>query len=275
MARRSSLFGLLGLVAAPLLVAQPAHAWAHERDSERDYESRYERESESRHEREHEKAQFVRLVSPLAGSAFEAGRQVELHWVPGPDLEAFEEAHEWEAFLSVDGGATWAFRITPHLDLERRQMSFRAPEVLSDDVRLLLRVGDEVEEREQELAARFRITPPSARWARTPAALPALVRGESAREGELGVLSWVEELEDGRLVEHHFEQSGLVLTAQESGSPLHWVATLDGQRERERDLLAVERTDFSSLPWPVEAGPPSLRLARSLPILLLVQRFNE
>jgi hypothetical protein len=72
------------------------------------------------------------------------------------------------------------------------------PELPSDDVRLLVRVGDERAEREQVLPGRYRI-------ARSPVAavlasswrrrLPD--RGEPARPGAPGVLVWVEGNRDG------------------------------------------------------------------------------
>lgn len=223
----------------------------------------------------HEKAEFLRLLEPMAGASFEAGGQAELRWEPGADLASLEKVHEWEAFLSVDGGQTWAFRITSHVDLSRRQIEFRVPDVVSDDVCLLLRVGDEEVEHEQRIRGRFRIAPRLARWAPPLPVQRSFTRGEAARPGELGVLSWVEELPDGRFVEHHFEPSGLMLTAPVSPARPEWVATLDSQRERERDLLAGKR------PWApaslLSAAAPAFvsRPARSQPILLLVQRLNE
>src|ERR1051326_1470417 len=38
-------------------------------------------------------------------------------------------AEEWEAFLSLDGGAYYAFRITPHLDVARRTFTWVVPNV--------------------------------------------------------------------------------------------------------------------------------------------------
>lgn len=256
------------LLAAPLAAGQVGY----ERAGERPRDSR-ERERYERYER-HERAEFLEVLSPVGGTTFEAGGLVELHWAPGPDLAAFEKAREWEAFLSLDGGKTWAFRITPHADLARRQMSFRVPEIPADDVRLLLRVGDEVEEREQQLGGRYRIVASRAAVAPSAARL-APHRGESARPGELGVLSWVEELADGRLVEYRAAPGGPVLTSPEPARLPALVATLDSQRERERDSWAGMPSPSPYSPQVVASVPLALRPARSLPILLLVQRLNE
>lgn len=223
----------------------------------------------------HEKAEFLRLLEPMAGATFEAGGRAELRWVPGADLANLEGVHEWEAFLSVDGGRTWAFRITAHVELARQQIEWRVPDIVADDVRLLLRVGDERVEHEQLIAGRFTIVPRAARWVPPATLQRSLSRGEAARPGEPGVLSWIEELPDGRLVEHHFEPSGLQLTAPESAPRPECLATLDSQRERERDLLAGKRPRSTASRLVATEPHFFSRPARSLPILLLVQRFNE
>jgi hypothetical protein len=56
-------------------------------------------------------------------------------------------AEEWEAFLSTDGGAHYAVRITPHLDASIHAFRFRVPNVSTRDARIILRTGDEVHER--------------------------------------------------------------------------------------------------------------------------------
>lgn len=223
----------------------------------------------------HEKAEFLRLLEPMAGATFEAGGRAELRWVPGVDLASLQGVHEWEAFLSVDGGRTWAFRITAHVDLARQQIAWKVPDIVSDDVRLLLRVGDERIEHEQLIAGRFAIAPRAARWAPAATFQRSLSRGEAARPGEPGVLSWIEELPDGRSVEHHFEPSGLQLVAPEAASRPEWVATLDSQRERERDLLAGKRPRSTASRLVAIERHFFSRPARSQPILLLVQRLNE
>jgi hypothetical protein len=138
--------------------------------------------------------ELVRLVSPVPGSTFAAGGSLVVSWEPGPALAAFARAEEWEVFISLDGGRTFLARLTPHLDLDVRRVTLRLPPIPSDDVRLLLRMGDERVEREQLLPGRYRIVP-----SRTapPWRLRSPSRGESARPGSPGVLHWVSGARDG------------------------------------------------------------------------------
>jgi hypothetical protein len=85
-------------------------------------------------------------------------------------------------------------------------VTVRLPDLPSADARLLLRMGDERIEREQELPGSYRIVRPHARRAeedpRAGIARPvwrssALRRGESARPGAPGVVHWVEGNRDG------------------------------------------------------------------------------
>ncbi|MEO8505382.1 MAG: hypothetical protein ABI609_15910, partial [Acidobacteriota bacterium] len=102
------------------------------------------------------------------------------------------------AFLSLDGGRTFAFRITPHLEVGRRRITFVVPNFASDDARLLLRFGDERHETEVEIPQRLRIrrAANSASWVpRDPTPRAA---GESARAGDPGVVEWIEGDRSGR-----------------------------------------------------------------------------
>jgi hypothetical protein len=133
----------------------------------------------------------VRLLSPQAGATLTAGSTVELEWAPLAELAG---AEEWEAFLSLDDGATYPIRVTPHLDLDLRRVQWRVPAVSTRSARLLLRFGDERRETELELPHRFAIVP-------SPVPLPvadlalarvAPFRGEPARLGAAGVVAWME-----------------------------------------------------------------------------------
>ncbi len=100
---------------------------------------------------------LVRLVSPRPGATLVGGSALVLEWQPGPGLAALRHAEEWEVFLSLDGGRTFLSRITPHLDIRMRRVTVHVPRLPSNDVRLLLRMGDERDEREQLLPGRYRI----------------------------------------------------------------------------------------------------------------------
>ncbi|HEX3582210.1 MAG TPA: hypothetical protein VH087_10655 [Thermoanaerobaculia bacterium] len=98
-------------------------------------------------------------------------------------------AEEWEAFLSVDGGAHYAVRITPHLDASIRSYSFRVPNVAARDARVLLRTGDEVHERIVMVPRSFTIDADFARIDSFSGA-PTEERGESARFDDDHVVEW-------------------------------------------------------------------------------------
>jgi len=144
-----------------------------------------------------EAAPAIRLLAPAPGATLEAGSEAELVWEPLAAFADLQEVEEWEAFLSLDGGATYPFRLTPHLDQDVRRFRWRVPAVPSADARLLLRFGDERRETAVELPQRFVIRAP-----RVPAPLgdatfavaqsSARLAGESAVPGQRGVIAWVE-----------------------------------------------------------------------------------
>src|ERR1700712_2541253 len=88
----------------------------------------------------------VELLAPRAGATLAAGSEAELAWTPGAGFSRLPDAEEWEAFLSLDGGATYPVRITPHLDQDLRRVRWQVPPIPAADARLLLRFGDEREE---------------------------------------------------------------------------------------------------------------------------------
>src|SRR5437763_1902966 len=98
-------------------------------------------------------------------------------------------AEEWEAFLSVDGGAHYAVRITPHLDASIRSYRFRVPNVATRDARILLRTGDELHERIVMVPRSFTIEADFTRLDSFGGAATEQ-RGESARFDEDHVVEW-------------------------------------------------------------------------------------
>ncbi len=216
----------------------------------------------------------VRLVSPSAGATLTAGSTVALEWAP---LAGIAGAEEWEAFLSLDGGKTYPVRVTPHLDLDLRRFEWRVPAVSTPSARLLLRFGDERRETEVELPYRFAIVPSPAPAPVTDLALARVApsRGEPARPGHAGVVSWME--------------------GSRRGGSLRQVVAADPPDLRERlappeshaqpALLASGHAPLP-LPRPVRgslAQAPPRRPAPSLTasplvssdILVLIQRQNE
>ncbi|MEA2327252.1 MAG: hypothetical protein QOE68_2211, partial [Thermoanaerobaculia bacterium] len=72
------------------------------------------------------RAESLRVVAPANGATLRGGSFAELRWTSAQPPAA---AEEWEAFLSVDGGKYYAFRVTPHLDIHLRSFTFVVPNV--------------------------------------------------------------------------------------------------------------------------------------------------
>ncbi|MEO7794194.1 MAG: hypothetical protein ABIV06_05415 [Thermoanaerobaculia bacterium] len=220
----------------------------------------------------------VELTAPFAEAALVAGSTAEVAWRPLAGFDELAGAEEWEAFLSVDGGRTYPVRLTPHLDLARRRFVFRVPDLPSDSVRLLLRFGDEHEERAIRLPVPLRIVraaaPPSVAAALDNA--PALAPGESALPGGAGVLFWIEGGRDGSDLRArdavpsgaHGAQNPVLFAAEEAslGSD-----ESDGSRLVARMGLTTHPAARDRRNAVVAHSGPLV----STDILLLIQRRNE
>jgi hypothetical protein len=139
-------------------------------------------------------ASSLRLLAPADGATLRGGSFAEVRWSAS---ELPKGAEEWEAFLSVDGGKYYAFRITPHLDVELRRFTFVVPNVDTRDARILIRAGNE-ERGEQAFAPRgsFSIV----RDAHADELLPRVLQlghGEPAREGDPDVVAWADGARNG------------------------------------------------------------------------------
>ncbi|HKV11934.1 MAG TPA: hypothetical protein VJ725_27565 [Thermoanaerobaculia bacterium] len=221
---------------------------------------------------------LVRLLIPEAGAVLRAGSPAELAWEPLEALSRIGKVEEWEAFLSFDGGNTYPFRITPHVDRSLQRIVWRVPEIPTRDARLLLRFGDERREVYSELPWRFTIEPgPQTDNDFLPLGR-SLSRGEAARPGDAGVVAWVEGPRRGgsshevaaaeppalegafRFPEGHSEPA--ILSAEEA--PTEVDAPLPGK--------TVPAAPSSGRTAHGHAGtaPP-----RSIDILLLMKRQNE
>lgn len=133
-------------------------------------------------------ADALRVVAPRAGQVLRGGSSATVEWSAAA---LPRHAEEWEAFLSIDGGRYYAFRITPHLAVDLRRFAFVVPNVDTANARILIRAGNEREETAYELPLTFSIARTDG--AELPVA-PALSprRGEAAREGDPAVVAWAE-----------------------------------------------------------------------------------
>jgi hypothetical protein len=219
---------------------------------------------------------LVRLAAPAEGASLRAGALAELAWEP---LAATAHAEEWEAFLSLDGGAHYTIRITPHLDRDLRRVLWQVPATPTRDARLLLRFGNEREETAVELPQRFSIAgsggPPG--FEAAPVRL-ALGRGEPALPGHAGVVAWIEG--DRRGGSAH----AVVATEPPSAQSLPSIAESAAERAA---LETTPRPTFDpaaetsggpvapSAPSSALAIPERTRSTSSIPILLQSRRRNE
>jgi hypothetical protein len=84
----------------------------------------------------------AKLISPTAGQILVPGQQVRVEWktvLPRVDLSWCE----LELYLSLDGGASFAFRITPHLDPRATFFYWNVPNLPTNTAVLDIRFGCE------------------------------------------------------------------------------------------------------------------------------------
>jgi hypothetical protein len=215
----------------------------------------------------------VELLRPAADEVLVSGRSSTVAWRPLVDLAALGLS-EWEAFLSFDGGRSWPVRVTPHLDIDRSLFSFAIPLVPSDDVRLMLRFGDERREVGYILPRVLRSVAPVGGCLPMPGPLPVDGRGEAARPGDPGVELWVEGGGDGRACETRAASCRLPEARRPGGDDgVARPALLPSDRQAPDGALRSGRATSFGVGRP--STSPIGRTLRCLPLLLLLCRRNE
>lgn len=210
-------------------------------------------------------AEPLTVTAPADGTVLRGGSVATIRWTATTTLPRGVE--EWEAFLSVDGGRYYATRITPHLDIDIREFDWPVPNVTSGDVRLLIRIGDEREEREVDVPLRLSIVADPG--APMHVAHVARSAGESARPGDPGVAAWVAGDRRGH---------ELVLETAPVGDavgPAMQAATSCRHRSAVTPVIAVSYPSLftvSAIAAPRHARTASPLVARD--ILLLARRRN-
>jgi hypothetical protein len=99
----------------------------------------------------------VQLTEPAAQVDLVAGSTVSIAWEATNRPAGVEE---WEAFLSINGGQTYPIRLTPHLDVTIQRFTWTVPSLPGAEASILLRFGDERDERRFAFPARMRIKGP-------------------------------------------------------------------------------------------------------------------
>ena len=196
----------------------------------------------------------IQVLSPADGATLRGGHFATLTWSAH---QLPRGAEEWEAFLSLNGGRYYAVRLTPHLDISIRSFQVLIPNVDSDDVRVLIRTGDERNETIVEMPQHFRIRAEAQAVFRSRAVAG---RGESARPNEPPVVQWS--------VGDHVETSAAPATASAS------------RHERTRsDVIAlttirIRHESGGQAILPVRADKIVRPALRSAEVLLQISRMN-
>jgi hypothetical protein len=214
------------------------------------------------------RAESLRVVAPANGATLRGGSFAELRWT---SAQVPPKAEEWEAFLSVDGGKYYAFRVTPHLDIQLRSFTFVVPNVDTRNARILIRTGDEVHELHFESRDSFSIV----RDAKAEQPLPRLSqlgRGEAARDGDPAVLAWADGARNGLGVR------------QQSTTPASSAALSSSIADGHGDVLvlvpatnilaAPDSTSTSLIPARISHARASEPLGTSVELLLVCSRWN-
>jgi hypothetical protein len=148
----------------------------------------------------------VRLLEPAVGTRVVAGSTAFIDW----DAAATPaNVDEWEAFISIDGGRTVLSRVTPHLDATIHRFRLTVPDLPGADVTLLLRFGDERDERRFVFPSRMRISGVAHAMAVVP---EAGARGEAFDVDEEGATSWIEGSREGSSL-HFFVLGGNAMSS--------------------------------------------------------------
>jgi hypothetical protein len=228
----------------------------------------------------------VQLVAPRAGATLAAGSMAELEWAPLEPFARFSKVEEWEAFLSLDGGATYPMRITPHLDQDLRRVRWQVPPFPTGDARILLRFGDERQETAVELPQSFSITSIAASPAQFPAlektfilARSAFSPGEPALPGHAGVVAWVEGSRRGGFQRQVVAAEGLSLRARLARPASHGEMAVLASETDPPQLPEILPGHGTATVLPDNRRGAFLRSgagpALAFDILLLIQRQNE
>lgn len=220
----------------------------------------------------------VRLIAPSREDALVAGTQATLAWEPLAPLDGLGPVEEWEAFLSLDGGRHFTIRITPHLDRAVHTAPWSVPAAPSDDVRVLLRFGDERRERTWTVTQRFRIVAAAPGGGGGGESLPeahAVAPGEAPLPGEPGVVSWDEGTRQGKArrqvtYSDPATLSGLDLPALGSSAGMAATKTVTTPPAPARRQRTAEEPPASTLTACPRAAPPP-----AIDPLSMTQRRNE
>ncbi len=211
----------------------------------------------------------IQLVAPRAGAVLDGGSETTLQWSAASLPEHVEE---WEAFLSLDDGRYYSVRLTPHLDAGIRSFSWHVPNVVTTHARILLRVGDERDERIIEFPQTFRIVPgPLSIDLHARAGVSTEDRGEPALPEAPAVVQWVTGDRSGAGLVTYRHKEGTTVTPLGPPPPDENIPFASPPTRTSLLPSQDASSDLSARMRPC-GGAPSLLLSR--PLLLLATRLN-
>lgn len=160
----------------------------------------------------------VRLTEPAEHVDLVAGSTVFMAWEARDQPAGVEE---WEAFLSINGGRTYPIRLTPHLDVAIQRFTWTVPSLPGAEVSILLRFGDERDERRFAFPARMRIRGAMPLDSFGYKAFAEAVSLGSRQEDDHGetLVEWVEGSRDGSRLRQIFACEPLLVGKHEFSSP--------------------------------------------------------
>ena len=214
----------------------------------------------------------VRLIEPANHASLVAGSTVPIAWeatkLP-PDVD------EWEAFVSIDDGRTYPIRITPHLDAGIRRFEWTVPFLPAAKLSILLRLGNEREERQFSFPARgvIRGTAPLEMF-RTE--IGRTISGKSEERWDHGerLIEWVDGSREGTDLKRRGVDSSRL------GGNFEWNSCRDGTSQpaigsTSKGILAVAERPLRSIdPADLQRIPGRQPEQRCAGILTLTRRLN-
>jgi hypothetical protein len=152
----------------------------------------------------------VRLTEPGEHVDLVAGSTVSIAWEARNQPAGVEE---WEAFLSINGGRSYPIRLTPHLDVAIQRFTWTVPSLPGAEASLLLRFGDERNERRFVFPARMRIKGAMPRDLFGYKAFAETVSLRSQKKDDHGekLVEWVEGSRDGSRLQQIFASEPLLV----------------------------------------------------------------
>jgi len=140
----------------------------------------------------------ISMLFPKAGEAFSPGQKVRIAWNVDLSPKINLSWCEQEIFLSIDGGKTFPYRITPELSPSSREYVWTIPNLPTDQAVLDIRFGSEFsqmrfEKSQPQKRKMFRILPSANIAQEVKLVIPQI---EKLFPGDQLPLNWSSEIAD-------------------------------------------------------------------------------